>query len=395
MKIIEALDNKRVLIWGLGREGKATKAFIDKYCKDASYDVYEGDKEGFDDSKYDLIIKSPGIPYLTNDPKYVSETSLFVDEFKEQIIAVTGTKGKSTTASLIHHVLNELGKDVILVGNIGNPCFSYYNKIKKDTIIVFEISAHQLVTVKASPHIGIFLNLFEEHLDYYKTLDNYFNAKANITKFQTNNDYFLVGNNVPDIKTKANIIKVENKEKFDLLIPGDHNQYNANFVYYVCSKILNLNEEQVRKAMSSFKNLEHRIEYVGTFNKIDYYDDSISTIPQATISAINSIKNVGTVLIGGMDRGVNYDVLIDFINENRLNYIFMYASGKRIFDQVKHLDYCFYKEDLKKAVKLAKEITIINHACILSPAAASYDSFKNFEERGKRFIKYVKEEKNR
>lgn len=393
MKILDTLNGKHVLIWGLGKEGKATKKFIDKHCNNTIYDVYEGDKEGFDESKYDLIIKSPGIPYLTDNPKYISETSLFVDEFKDQIIAVTGTKGKSTTASLLHHVLKKAGKDVILVGNIGNPCLTYYDKIKKDTIIVFEISAHQLVTVKSSPHIGIFLNLYEEHLDYYKTLDNYFKAKANITKFQTRNDFFLVGNNVPSVNTKANIINIENDEKFDLLLPGEHNQYNANFVYYVCVKILHISDELVRKAMSSFKNLAHRIEYVGTYKKIDYYDDSISTIPQATISAINSIKNAGTVLIGGMDRGINYDVLIDYINENRLNYIFMYASGKKIFDEVKDLDYCFYKKDLKEAVKLAKKITIINKACILSPAAASYDSFKNFEERGDKFVALVKGKK--
>ena len=376
MKIIEALNNKHVLIWGLGREGKATKAFIDKYCKSTKYDVYEGDKEGFDDSKYDLIIKSPGIPYLTEDPKYISETSLFVDEFKDQIIAITGTKGKSTTSSLLFKVLEDFNKDVILVGNIGNPCFDYYNQINKDTIIVFEISAHQLVTVKSSPHIGIFLNLYEEHLDYYKTLDNYFKAKANIAKYQTSKDYLLVGNDVPKIKTNSNVIHIDNKEKFDLQILGEHNQYNANFVYYVATKLLKLDSDLVKKSLSEFKNLRHRIEYVGKFKGIEYYDDSISTIPQATINAIKSIPNVDTVLIGGMDRGINYDVLIDYINENKLNYIFMYGSGKVIFDQVKDLDYCFYKDSLKEAVKLAKEITIRNKACILSPAAASYDSFK-------------------
>lgn len=393
MKILSALNGKNVLIWGFGREGKATKTFIDKHCNNTLYDVYEGDKDGIDESKYDYIIKSPGIPYLTDDPKYISETTLFVDEFKDQIIAITGTKGKSTTSSLLYKVLKDLGRDVILVGNIGNPCFDYYDQIKEDTIIVFEISAHQLITVKSSPHIGVFLNLYEEHLDYYKTMDNYFNAKSNITNFQTSKDFLLVGKDVPTIRTNASVIKIESKEKFNLMILGDHNQYNANFVYYIATELLKLDKDKVKESMSTFKNLGHRIEFVGNYNGIDYYDDSISTIPQATINAINSIPNVNTVLIGGMDRKINYDILIDFIRENRLNYIFMYASGKVIFDEVKDLDYCFYKKDLKSAVRLAKQITIVKHACVLSPAAASYDSFKNFEERGDMFQKLVKNKK--
>lgn len=390
MKIIDALNNKHVLIWGLGREGLATKSFIDKYCSSCKYDTYEGDKEGFDDSKYDLIIKSPGIPYLTDDPKYISETSLFVDEFKDQIIAITGTKGKSTTSSMLYQVLKDLGKDTILVGNIGNPCFDYYDQINKDTIIVFEISAHQLVTIKSSPHIGAFLNLYEEHLDYYKTLDNYFKAKANITKYQTSNDYILVGNDVPKLDTKANLINITSKEHFNLQLLGEHNQYNANFVYYIATELLKLDSSKVKESMSLFKNLRHRIEYVGKFNGVDYYDDSISTIPQATINAIKSINNVNTVLIGGMDRHINYDVLIEFIKSNKLNYIFMYDSGKAIFDRVKDLEYCHLVKDLKEAVELAKKVTPKDKACVLSPAAASYDSFKNFEERGDKFVELVK-----
>lgn len=391
MRIIDRLNDKKILIWGYGREGKATESFINKHCRNVKYDIYEGNKEGFDDSGYDYVIKSPGIPYITDDPKYISETSMFVEEFKEQIIAVTGTKGKSTTSSLLYKVLRDLNKDTILVGNIGNPCFDYYDQINKDTVIVFEISAHQLVTVKTSPHIGVFINLYEEHLDYYKTLDNYFNAKANIGKYQNENDYLLVGTNVPEINTKANKIVIENKEKFNLKIIGEHNQYNANFVYYIAINILKLDKEKVINSMCSFTNLKHRIDFVGKINGIDYYDDSISTIPQATINAINSIPNVKTVLIGGMDRKINYDVLVDYIKTHELNYIFMYASGKVIYDQVKDLKYCYLVDTLENAVVLAKKITSQNQACLLSPAAASYDSFKNFEERGDCFIKLIKE----
>lgn len=390
MKIKDVLNNKKILIWGYGREGKASEAFINRFCSNTTCEMYVGDKDGFDESKYDYILKSPGVPYLTNDPKYISETSLFLEEFKDQTIAITGTKGKSTTSSLLYQVLKDLNKKCILVGNIGNPCFDYYDEIDEDTYIIFEISAHQLASVKTSPHIGVFLNLFEEHLDYYKTMDNYFNAKANIARYQNENDYFLVGSNVPRIECKSNIINIEANKSFDLQLKGEHNQLNANFVYYIAVNLLHLDEQKVIDSMSNFTNLKHRIDYVGRFNDIDYYDDSISTIPQATISAIKSIENVSTILIGGMDRGVNYSELIEYIKTYKYNYILMYASGKRIYDEVKDLKYVNYVSDLKEAVTLAKKITEKNKACILSPAAASYDSFKNFEERGDKFIEYVK-----
>ena len=391
MKIVDVLNNKHVLIWGYGREGKASESFIKKYCPNTIIETFVGEKDGFDDSKYDYIIKSPGVPYLTDDSKYISETSLFLDEFKDQIIAITGTKGKSTTASLLYQVLKDANKKCILVGNIGNPCFDYYEEIDKDTYIVFEISAHQLANVKTSPHIGVFLNLYEEHLDYYKTMDNYFKAKANITKYQNKNDYLLVGlKNVPPIKTLANVINISIDKTFDLKLKGGHNQHNANFVYYIAVNLLNIDEKSVINSMCNFTNLAHRIDFIGNFDGVDFYDDSISTIPQATISAINGINNTGTILIGGMDRGVNYSELVEFIKLHKYNYILMYASGKRIYEEVKELEYCYFEEDLEKAVKLAKKITEKGKACILSPAAASYDSFKNFEERGDTFIKYVK-----
>lgn len=389
MKIVDVLNGKRVLIWGYGREGKATENFINRYCGNTIYDVYEGEIDGIKVDDYDLIIKSPGIPYLTDNPKFISETSLFIDEFKDSIIAITGTKGKSTTSSLLYNVLKDANKKCVLVGNIGNPCFDYYEEIDKDTIIVFEISAHQLALVKKSPHIGVFLNLYEEHLDYYKTMNNYFNAKANITKYQNENDYLLIGEDVPQIKTIANTIHIKNDKHFNMQIKGEHNQYNANFVYYIATVLLKIDQDVVINSMENFKNLKHRIDFVGKIDGIYYYDDSISTIPQATICAIESISNVDTVLIGGMDRGVNYDVLIDFIKNHKYNYIFMYGSGKRIFDQLGGLEYCYYSKDLEDAVLLAKKITKKEKACILSPAAASYDFFKNFEERGDMFIKFV------
>ena len=144
------------------------------------------------------------------------------------------------------------------------------------------------------------------------------------------------------------------------------------------------------ESIRNFEGLPHRLQYIGERDGVQYYDDSISTIPEATISAADSISNVQTILIGGMDRGINYDILIEFIKDHReLQFICAYESGERIYRAVEGCDNCFYRKDLEQAVQLARRITVSGRACVLSPAAASYGYFKNFEERGDAFRKFV------
>lgn len=393
MSVIDKLNGKRILIWGYGREGQSTEQFLKRCCKPASMEIYEGKRDGFDEDAYDWIIKSPGIVMHEEHPKYTSQTELFLEEFRDKVIGITGTKGKSTTSSMLYTVLKECsGKKVIILGNIGQPCLDYFEEIDEDTIVVYEMSCHQLAHTEVSPHIAIFLNFYEEHLDYYVTVDRYFRAKSNIALYQKEGDYFFVGDNVPAIETKAQVIAMRRQEEqlFDLSVLGEHNIYNAQFVHYIAVKLLGCNETDVLASMKRFKGLPHRLEHVGDVNGVAYYDDSISTIPEATISAVKSISNIQTVLIGGMDRGINYDVLIQFIQENeQYQYICMYDSGKRIYDAVGECKHCHYVPDLELAVEFAKKISDSGRACVLSPAAASYGYFKNFEERGEVFKRYV------
>ncbi len=398
MSIIEKLNGKNILIWGYGKEGKSTEQFLYKYCNDFSVKVYEGDRDGIEEDDFDLIIKSPGIVMSDENPKYTSQTELFLEQFRDEVIGITGTKGKSTTSAILYTVLKECsGRNVILLGNIGSPCLDYFEEITNDTIIVYEMSCHQLAHTKVSPHIAVFLNLYEEHLDYYKTIDNYFAAKNNITKYQTKDDYLFLGIDVPQIDTNAIVIKIlkQCRKEFNLSILGEHNEYNAQFAYSIAVDLFGLSEKDVLNSMHIFKGLPHRLEYIGKIDDIFYYDDSISTIPEATINAINSISNVQTVLLGGMDRKINYDSLVEFIRKNRqLQFICFYASGKRIFQSVNGCSNCHYVADLKNGVLLAKKITEKGKACILSPASASYGYFKNFEERGEIFKKYVLSQMN-
>lgn len=393
MSIIDKLNGKRILIWGYGREGQSTEQFLKRCCKPASVEIFEGKRDGFNEDDYDWIVKSPGVVYHEANLKYLSQTEIFLEEYRDRVIGITGTKGKSTTSSMLYTVLKECsGKKVIILGNIGQPCLDYFEEVDDNTIVVFEMSCHQLAHTEVSPHIAIFLNFYEEHLDYYETVERYFRAKSNVARYQKAGDYFFKGDNVPEIETKAQVIEMKRRceQPFDLNVLGEHNIYNAQFVHYIAVKLLGCNEAEVLESMKRFKGLPHRLEHIGDVNGVAFYDDSISTIPEATISAIKSVPGVQTVLIGGMDRGINYDVLIRFIKENKqYKYICMYDSGKRIYDAVGECAQCRYVPDLELAVSEAKQITESGKACVLSPAAASYGYFKNFEERGEIFKQYV------
>ena len=394
MKITELLDNKRILLWGYGLEGKSTEKFINKYCKVKELTVFQGKREEIDEDAYDCIIKSPGIVAWDLSDKYTSMTDLFLTQFSGQVIGVTGTKGKSTTSSLLYSVLRECtGRPALLVGNIGLPALDYYGEITDDTIIVFEMSCHQLAHAKISPHTALFLNLYEEHLDYYGTMDRYFRAKANITAHQKPGDFLFVGDNVPPLETAADVtvISYDDPMHFDMKLKGEHNQFNARFVYTISTRLFGCDPDRVREALKEFNGLRHRMQFACNVDGVDYYDDSISTIPEAAIAAIRSIPNACTILLGGMDRNIDYDILIDFIRaNNQYNYILMYKSGARIWEDVKDLPCCQYREDLQGAVALARQITPAGKACILSPAAASYGYFKNFEERGDVFQQLIR-----
>lgn len=391
--VTEKFKDKRILIWGYGREGKSTENFLKNCCSPALVDIFEGKRQDIDEDAYDYIFKSPGIVMEEDNPKYTSQTEVFLEEFRDFVIGVTGTKGKSTTSSMIYKVLSDCtDRNVILLGNIGEPCLNHFEYITNDTIVVFEMSCHQLAHTKVSPHIAIFLNLFEEHLDYYGTIEKYFTAKSHIATYQKEGDFFLVGENVPEIETAANVIRLDFSEKvpYEIKLLGTHNRYNAVFAEIIAKDFFGCDGDKVQKSISEFECLPHRLQFVTEKDGISYYDDSISTIPEAAVNAVKSVPNAGTVLIGGMDRNIDYTFLVNFIRKTPdINFICMYASGKRIYELVKNCPNCVYVDDLTGAVATAKKITPKGKACILSPAAASYGYFKNFEERGNYFCSLV------
>lgn len=389
--IIEKFRGKRILIWGYGKEGKSTEQFFLRNALAAEVDIYQGDLAGIDEEAYDYIFKSPGIPAENLSEKFTSQTELFLQCFKYRVVGITGTKGKSTTSTMLYHVLKECtDKKVFLLGNIGSPCLDVYEEIDDDTIVVFEMSCHQLANIRISPHVAVLLNLFQEHLDYYGTMEKYVAAKNRIMRYQTEADFAYVGPNVPADFAKSEVRRIPEADEMQIGVLGAHNLYNATVAKRIAVERFGCKEEAVEDSLKEFHGLPHRLEYAGEREGIRFYDDSISTIPEATIQAIESIENVKTVLVGGMDRQIDYTVLIDYMKEHEeVQFICMYESGRRIYETCKDCSNTYYEEDLYRAIDRARAITSSGAACVLSPAAASYGYFENFEDRGNKFKDYV------
>lgn len=433
-------ENKTICILGFGREGKSTYKMLEKYCTPKAVAIADLNdinraENAIPDSvelicgkeyqdcldRFDMVFKSPGIvlekPADQLKCMITCETQVFFECFREQIIGITGTKGKSTVTSLIYHVLNESGMDCRIAGNIGIPVFDIAEDMKEETIVVCELSCHQLEYMTVSPKYAVFLNLYEEHLDHYGTMENYYNAKKNIYLHQQENDVLLINSaiapkepiswntyTVSDTDSDADVYvsngMVHCLEPYviptdEVKLLGVHNHYNIAVAYYITT--LFIREEDFTKALCTFSPLAHRLEYVDTVRGIRWYDDSISTACATAISAVQSVPNAGTILIGGMDRGIDYAPLVDFLAYFDIRVICMETSGKRVYDMIlasdsfKKKERVHYAEHLEEAVKLAAEITPEGMSCVMSPAAASYGIFKNFEERGDAFKKLVDE----
>ncbi len=438
--ICNSLINKKILILGFGREGKSTYRFIRKHMPDQMIGIYDKNAiqeilenvtihggDSFYDilSEYDLIIKSPGIVLKLQDEailkKITSQTDLFLEFYRDQVIGITGTKGKSTTAALLYHVLQNTGKDTLLAGNIGIPVFDVLENIREKTLVVFEFSSHQLEYATHSPHIGVLLNIYEEHLDHYGSFEKYKAAKENIYRFQQtgdlllyNKEFFALPKNfradmitISNTSSSAQVVIKNNKichqgdvyeiKEEEILLKGKHNFYNIGAAYTLARKC-GVDDSQFREAMKSFQPLPHRLEYVGEVNGIKFYNDSISTICETTIQAVNSLDDVDTVILGGMDRGIAYEPLTEYLVTSTIRNIILmpdtgYRIGKLLQESGKLPDYqkLIMVSNVQDAVVAAKKETQSQKTCLFSPAAASYGFFKNFEERGEVFKKCVLE----
>ncbi len=416
-----------IAIFGFGKEGKSFYDFALKYLQDSKIiivdknipsEIKENNKftlfsgENYLDGlcEAELIVKSPGISLHNLDIEYTkynftSTTELFMKYYKKQIVGVTGTKGKSTLVSILYKILENSNRSAILCGNIGTPAFDIIEEIESETKIIMELSSHQLLNIKYSPHIAILTNLFQDHLDYYCSLEEYYEAKFNIMRFQDEDDIVIL--NVKESYTKLDkkifqTSKVYNVSQNNLELPIEFNMKNG-FIHHSTLQILeklvdilHVNKSIYLKTINEFKTLPHRLEYVDTIDGVSFINDSISTIPEASIEAIKILKNVQTLILGGYDRGIEYSHLIEFLLESDISNIVLFSEiGKLIhkkLNQTSHKLNVFYVESLSDAVAKVFEVTKTQGAVVLfSPAASSFDMYKNFIERGDEFKKLVRE----
>jgi UDP-N-acetylmuramoylalanine--D-glutamate ligase len=437
--IIEEFINKNICIWGWGREGQSTYSFINKFLPNANITIADKNKIKEKSLKYiseteliekidlfDLIIKSPGISLynfnIKKSDKLTSQVELFLKHYKHKTIGVTGTKGKSTTTSLIYHLLRSINIDAKIGGNMGIPVFELLINDADADWYVIELSCHQLDQIKLSPHISI-LYIFPEHLDYYKSFELYKEAKLNILSHQNIHDIAIINNSMREIQminseiwqfgnydinenrglfyqTKNNFIfknKNFNKKLIihedKLQLKGKHNLLNISAALLASYLLSNFDIDKLIDYLYDFQPLPHRLEYVGKYQNIDFYNDSISTIPQSTIAALESLGNVDTLILGGMDRGIDYTELIDYLKKSKVRNIFCIGELKIFLynnlkeNQDKNI---MIFDSLEQAIDAAYKYTLPDKICLLSPAAPSYDQFKNFEDRGDKFKTFVK-----
>ena len=425
---IEFIKNHKVLILGFGREGRSTYDIIRRHLPDKEIgisDIKQIELEdehvtlhtgkGYTDclADYEVIIKTPGIPLADHIiPKNViitCQTDLFLKYSDCCCVGVTGTKGKTTVATLIYDMCVKAGKDAALVGNVRLPALDTLED-KEPEIAIVEMSSRQLEFTTASPHIAIITNIYREHIGHHNGFTGYVTAKLNIVRHQTAEDFFICNasqsyDSYFDFSTvPSTVIKVasdisgyeriyESAEQNEFII-GNHYMQNV-FLAAAAARRLGISDENICAAIDSFKGIEHRLEPFGTYNGIKFCNDAIATIPQATTAAIEGLGDVNTLIFGGMSVGVAFDDFEDYLFKKKIpNLIGLPDTGRQICIQLANRGYdgnIVLAEDMEGAVSAAFAVTKPGTTCLMSPAASSYNVYKDYEHKGKHFKKLVKE----
>lgn len=432
---IRDLEDKKIVLLGFGREGKETLRILRKYFPDKHFTIADQDEnlscldkkvsllKGVDYQKtlgdFDVIIKTPGIPISfelkLQSSKITSATQIFFDsvDSSNTVIGVTGTKGKSTVTAILFGVLKGSGIKTEIIGNIGVPAIEYLEC--KNTTFVCELSSYQLEGAHIHPHIAIITSLFPDHLIYHEGFENYFSAKKNITRGQSEKDFLIVNKKyeeLVELETKASKIIYGRQDNFwydekffyegekkifpveTVKILGSHNKDNVLAVLVV-AKLLKVESIVVEKSISQFCGLPHRLEKVGEVKGVLFYDDAISTTPESTIAGILVFKEkLGSIILGGEDRGYEFGELIQKLKEYEISTVVLLPDtgkkiGKLINTEKEYSPLILSTSDMEEAVQYCLANTPKDKVCLLSTASPSYSLYKNFEEKGDLFKKCV------
>ncbi|PJE75567.1 UDP-N-acetylmuramoyl-L-alanine--D-glutamate ligase [Candidatus Uhrbacteria bacterium CG10_big_fil_rev_8_21_14_0_10_48_11] len=382
------------------------------------------------------LFRSPGVPYLDPNLQAVvkegvvvtSGTKEFFERCPAKIVGITGTKGKGTTATLIYKMLQADGKPAQLVGNIGNPALAVLQNIKKDEIVVFELSSFQLQDLEVSPTLAVVLGVTADHQDHHCSVEEYVAAKAAIVRFQKETDFTVVTVDYPTSEhiaseTTGNVLPVSTKrqleygvyvtdggvyrnfgvaesiiENSEVALRGIFNLENVAAAIAVAS-IFEIATEAIVKVLRSFKGLPHRLAFVRECRGVSYWDNSYATTPEATIAALESFTEPVVLLLGGKEKGFDYTALAKAILSRPPRAIV--AIGESAATMYSVIKAAAQKnnstppplldggETMVKMVEAASKVATSGDIVLLSPAAASFDKFKNVTDRGEQFVAAV------
>ncbi len=381
----------------------------------------------------DEVMKSPGIPEKNEMVKQIrskgipviSEIELaFRFKGESKIVAITGSNGKSTTTALIAHICEKAGLDVAMVGNIGIS-FAKQVATHPKALYVVEVSSFQLDDIKTfRPDIALLLNITEDHLDRYDyQFENYINSKFRIIENQTDQDYFIyceddevIMQKLPLLTIYTNPLPFSMKHEvkkggyikgdqmmlriqeervsmsiYDFALKGKHNNYNT-MAAGIAAATLGIRKEKIREAVKDFHSLEHRMEFIAMVRGVEFINDSKATNVNSTWFALESMNKPVVLVLGGTDKGNDYALLADLIKDKVKAIVCMGLDNKKIVEAFKDIVPVMVETDsAKKAVNASFKLSVKGDVVLLSPACASFDLFKNYEDRGKQFKEAVKE----
>ena len=412
----------KIVIAGFGVEGQSNLRYFREKFPEADFLVaderekvdnlpenvaYQTGFSGLENA--DLIVRSPSLPpkKIKTSGQIWSSTNEFFANCPATIIGVTGTKGKGTTCSFISSILHAVDKTVHLVGNIGVPALDILPKIEKNDIVVYELSSFQLWDLQKSPHVAVVLMIEPDHLNVHADFNDYLAAKANIAKFQTADDY-VVYNSQNEFSSSIADASLAQKKEYPFVLsdditsaihlPGKHNIDNACAAIAAVKSILpNVSDDEIKRGLSEFTGLPHRLKFVAEKYGVKYYDDSISTTPGSAIAALKAFAEPKILILGGSDKGADYSELAKEIARQNVRLIIINGANadeirevlreEKVDCEIVQLNMAGMKEVAKSAKNKAQSDDVV----ILSPAAASFDMFKSYSDRGEQFVAAVEE----
>ena len=434
--LFQQYQHSKILILGWAREGQSSYQLLRSVCPEADISVSDNNEALITNwmneqqqkltispylqnlSDFDVIFKTPGVPvhipelqeYLASGGVITSQLNEFLNVYRDQCIGITGTKGKSTTSSLIYQLYTAAGKETLLAGNIGLPVFEIVDQVQPTTTIIIEMSSYQLETVTASPHIAILLNLYAEHLNYHRTIENYVFAKAKITAYQNAADVLIFNQDSPELATTAQQSPAQKipfsyhqainypgetdtvlAQLVNVELPGTIKRWNVLPALLTTSE-LDLSAEQIIDALKAFQPLPHRLETVSNQTGIPGIDDTLATIPEATIAALETVPKVDVLILGGYDRGISYQKIVETCIDKHVPAIaFFKPSGQIMMELIKNQ----YSSDqwprmqivetMAEAVAFAQQHAPEGGTVLLSPSSPSFGQFADYRDKSAQF----------